>query len=152
MAARALNSSQYSEPCTSLSPLCQDQPSMPIQVKTWVYLKRQSSETLYGWFSQQYPWVLTRVADADPEPEVKKNTRFWNQAQATGCRKSLKYVRKYFLFSKLTFFSRQKYKKDHIAWCFFKSFLPNLCVSLHLHTDPAKNADQREPWLKPKTF
>jgi hypothetical protein len=34
MAARALNSSQYSEPCTSLSPLCQDQPSMPIQVKT----------------------------------------------------------------------------------------------------------------------
>jgi len=35
MAARALNTSQYSEPCTSLSPLCHDQPSMPVQVKTY---------------------------------------------------------------------------------------------------------------------
>ena len=32
--SRALNSSQYSEPCTSLSPLCQDVPSKPLQVKT----------------------------------------------------------------------------------------------------------------------
>ena len=38
MAARALNTSQYSEPCTSLSPLCHDQPSMPVQVKTYVPL------------------------------------------------------------------------------------------------------------------
>ena len=36
MAARVLNSSQYSEPCTSLSPLCHDSPSLPVQVKTWV--------------------------------------------------------------------------------------------------------------------
>ena len=34
MAARALNTSQYSEPCTSLSPLCHDQPSLPLQVRT----------------------------------------------------------------------------------------------------------------------
>ena len=35
MAARALNTSQYSqEPCTSLSPLCHDTPSLPVRVKT----------------------------------------------------------------------------------------------------------------------
>ena len=38
MAARALNTSQYSEPCTSLSPLCHESPSLPIKVKTWVYI------------------------------------------------------------------------------------------------------------------
>lgn len=35
MAARALNTSQYSqEPCTSLSPLCHESPSLPVKVKT----------------------------------------------------------------------------------------------------------------------
>ena len=37
MAARALNTSQYSEPCTSLSPLCHDQPSLPLQLTTYVH-------------------------------------------------------------------------------------------------------------------
>ena len=36
MAARALNTSQYSEPSTSLSPLCHDTPSLPLQIKTSV--------------------------------------------------------------------------------------------------------------------